>query len=533
MGKTINCEVTSVNHNSGRIEVKRLSDANMYKKPREFLQGKPKSLKIGGIYKARITAVRQKAFEVVVECNREDVTCLVPFYHLTDCQAMTETIKITYQVNDYLNKVMYAYDDPNTGLPILTKKETLKSAYMSNKYMDTFAGLTKDCDILGVVKSFEEDYMLVDTLVKDCNRCVVPLNKIFLPEGDQLQDILEVGQTIVTQMVSKVEDEREVTATCDLTGDKHISRNYLTEYLRGLLENFSYLRLLEKYKALRTFTIGWVYQATVKSVTDVGATLEMEGGVTALAPASNFGHNKPEPEAEIDVLVLFVDYQSGVLEVCCDETLVKPVLEVINAQNFASLRGIGVGTVMKGEIVLTRTELNLQLLYVMDPPRYKGKIVYVPDLYEETDETNTGSKRNVVEVSVKFRTTRRECIGTDEQEILSRKREIEPSTDVSNKKIKTEIPKHKIPDELYRLYLGKKAAEKYIKKEIKQEVDDTTFSSVVNMNFSEDNKDDIVMMDTSMSAAPSKTVLEDPGWDFSVTKITLPAWGKVEMLCKA
>ncbi len=38
--------------------------------------------------------------------------------------------------------------------------------------MDTFAGLTKDCDILGVVKSFEQDYMLVDTLVKDCKRCV-------------------------------------------------------------------------------------------------------------------------------------------------------------------------------------------------------------------------------------------------------------------------------------------------------------------------------------------------------------------------
>ena len=35
----------------------------------------------------------------------------------------------------------------------------------------------------------------------------------------------------------------------------------------------------------------------------------MEGGVTALAPASNYGHNKPEPEAEVDVLVLFVDYQ--------------------------------------------------------------------------------------------------------------------------------------------------------------------------------------------------------------------------------
>ena len=46
---------------------------------------------------------------------------------------------------------------------------------------------------------------------------------------------------------------------------------------------------------------------------------------------------------------------------------------------------------------------------------------------------------------------------------------------------------------------------------------------VVNTNFSEDNKDDIVM-DVSM---PSKSVLEDPGWDFNATKITLPAWGKV------
>jgi len=527
MGKTINCEVVKVNHNTGSIIVKRHSDANIYKKPRELLKGRPKIMKIGEKYKARITSVTKKSFEVVVECLHLDVVCLVPFYHLTDCQAMTETIKSAYQVNDYLNKIMYAYDDPDTGFPILSMKETLKFAYESNTYMDTFAGLTKDCDILGVVKSFEQDYMLVDTLVKDCKRCVVPLNKIFLPEGDQLQDILEVGQTIVTQMVSKVEDEREVTATCDLTGDKHISKNYLTEYLKGLVENFNHLRLLEKNKALRKYRIGWVYQAKVKSVTDIGATLEMEGGVTALAPASNYGHNKPEPEAEVDVLVLFVDYQSGVLEVCCDETLVKPRLEAFNAQNSSSLeRGIGVGTVMKGEIVLTRTELNLQILYVMEPPRYKGKIVYVPDLYEEADETNTESSRNVVEVSVKFKTSRRECIGTDEQEILIRKRQREPSTDASSKKkIKSELPAIQIPDELYCQFLGKKAAEKYIKKEIKQEVYDPTFSSVVNTNFSEDNKDDIVM-DVSM---PSKSVLEDPGWDFNATKITLPAWGKVSI----
>ena len=46
------------------------------------------------------------------------------------------------------------------------------------------------------------------------------------------------------------------------------------------------------------------------------------------------------------------------------------------------------------------------------------------------------------------------------------------------------------------------------------------------MDFSEDNKDDIVL-DTSVSAASSKPALEDPGWDFSANKITLPAWGKV------
>ena len=43
--------------------------------------------------------------------------------------------------------------------------------------------------------------------------------------------------------------------------------------------------------------------------------------------------------------------------------------------------------------------------------------------------------------------------------------------------VQSELPHIQIPDEVYREYLGKKAAEKYIKKEIKQEVDDTTFSS--------------------------------------------------------
>ena len=42
------------------------------------------------------------AFEVAVECMRNDVKALVPFYHLTDCQAMTETIKDTYKVGEFM-----------------------------------------------------------------------------------------------------------------------------------------------------------------------------------------------------------------------------------------------------------------------------------------------------------------------------------------------------------------------------------------------------------------------------------------------
>ena len=38
--------------------------------------------------------------------------------------------------------------------------------------MDNFASLTKDCDVLGVVKSIEDDYMLIDTLVQGCKQCV-------------------------------------------------------------------------------------------------------------------------------------------------------------------------------------------------------------------------------------------------------------------------------------------------------------------------------------------------------------------------
>jgi len=344
--------------------------------------------------------------------------------------------------------------------------------------------------------------------------------------------MLEVGQSIFVKVLRKNETLQQIIGSINLKNGSQdgISRFTPCHYIKGILDNLAFLRERSSGR-LSTIEIGDIVEAKVEAVTDMGAVLQVIGkegyeGVKALAPASNFGQAKPEPEATIKVLVLFIDYQAGVIEVCCDQSIVEACTDVTRLWFKKESE-------YTGEIVLTRTQLKLHILLVTEPKKFKGNLVFIPDLEEdlvESSETEGTLIRRKVEVTSKVVTRKGEIICVNE-EFENRKRAGEEGVDEEDgrptKKIKKEkLPDLQITDDLWVLFHGKNAEQAKIKKEedIKEEV----------MEAENEIADDSIAvfeeqkMDVAVDNVPT-TTLADPGWDFNATGITLPAWGKVSI----
>jgi len=229
----------------------------------------------------------------------------------------------------------------------------------------------------------------------------------------------------------------------------------------------------------------------------MGAMLQVTGregdSVRALAPASNFGSCKPELGSKIQVLVLFIDYQAEVLEVCCDQTLVE--LCSRPSRNY-----LKIGTKLTGDIVLTRTQLKLHIVAVTEPKEFRGNLAYIPDLEEDLVQTDGfGEKfnRRKVEVTAQLVTKRQEFICSNEElEDKKRGRDEVHENESSTKKMKKE---DEIKEEIIEDYVA----------------DDSI--AVV-----EEEEEE---MDVKIDNVPT-TTLPDPGWDVNATGVTLPQWGK-------
>jgi len=550
LGQAVKCQVLSSDANENKLILSLV--LNTMKPLGKKEKDKGKVLKRGTIYTAKVVGVEEEELNVEVEEAGSRIACSIPVYHLTDNAGLDRLLLRNYKVGDSVEAACFVYD----VVPVLTLKPSILAAIKKGT-LPLSGEVELDNVIPGVIQGIKKYGIFVRLAIWDFDRSVlVPTRKIANFFMENTEAILEVGQSLAVKITEKEEEGGQL----QLTGSTNIKDlvpkvEDSTGLMKTLLQDLQFLR--ERSESLKDIHIGALLTATVKEVTEMGAILDVQGHVS-LAPSAHLGDSPLKAGARIPVMVLFVDYQAGVLEVSCDTSLITRAAVVANhsPEN---------GTKVRGRIILTRTELNLQIVSIVHPTKYSGKLVYtctvshMNDLAGDDTETEDrpinvliqeeyggdllGVNEKYMRPAIKRqKRDRANSIGDDAttrkrmrtesessvSELLAAVTQSQDTPDfVPPKALASadfkvpETPVSDSPEGKKKKRKRKKASKEPVVKPAAEEEPMET-----NEQEEEEQKEKESKKETQSS---SQDKITDPGWDFSLTGVTLPAWGKVSI----
>eukprot|EP00088_Acartia_fossae_P015650 TRINITY_DN1860_c0_g1_i2.p1 TRINITY_DN1860_c0_g1~~TRINITY_DN1860_c0_g1_i2.p1 ORF type:complete len:1447 (+),score=367.26 TRINITY_DN1860_c0_g1_i2:45-4343(+) len=534
IGQSVKCRVKAVNPEKNSITLSLvINGANT--KP----SGKKGSLlKLGNFYKAQILKVTTKGLDVEVNENGVSIGCRIPVYHLSDNLSLASNILECYKEGDDIEALCFVHE----VIPILTLKPSICQAAKSSNCVHSWESISVGSILPAVVKSTAKIGIFMNLPIWESVRCFVPIRHVSNFYVDSIQDIIEEGQTLMVKVLEKSESgKKEILGTTNVEEVNVNSSDSTVEMVQNLLGDFHFLRSHSSGK-LAKLTIGDKITAKVKELTDMGAILEA-GGLMALAPASNLGSEKPVPGNKISVIVLFIDYQMGVLEVSCDQSFVKKHTETKDET-------LEVDMSVKGDIILSRTQHNLQIVSVTEPTKFAGCLVYISDIGHMNDflgDTDMDASEKSIDVQIKALTEKGEVIGVNkanvkdnnkkrsrttsksEGERKEKRRRTDSITSNADSK-KENLPDIKQPKSLLKLFGQETKPDNKASVKVKTEPKKKKDRAVVVPEVT-DTKMEVEEATVKPEEAMPDNVekISDPGWDFSLTGVTLPAWGKVSI----
>jgi len=382
---------------------------------------------------------------------------------------------------------------------------------------------------------------------------LVPTRNIANFFVEKPEDVLDIGQTLMVKVTEKDDEGQKLAGTTNLK-DFVVDGSECAAMTKSLLRDLDFIR--SKDERLGKIRIGNLLTGTIKEISTTGAILDVNG-IIGLAPSSSLGPEcKLTPGDRVPVMVLFVDYQAGVMEVSLDTNIIH------KSAMCSTTPQVGFG--VKGRVVLTRTELNLQLVAVTNPTKFAGCLVFVSTIshindlvgdkaevenrpinvvIQHVDENEIiGVNEKHIRASNKNRNKnkrdRTNSIG-DESNLLKRMRtESESSVKAEVKATETAdfIPPKpvapsptKSPKSRSDPDLEKSLKKKEKKKKKKKEKEENENEEEA-MDITVEESNEATMEEPKQENNPEQKVgITDPGWDFSLTGVTLPAWGKVSI----
>ncbi|XP_023328574.1 protein RRP5 homolog isoform X2 [Eurytemora carolleeae] len=583
LGQAVKCQIVGSDEEKNRItlSLKIGSMKPLGKKQKE----RGKSLALGSIYTAKVTGITEKGLDCEVEKDELCITCCIPTQHLTDNTGLAAALLNHYKVDDSVEAVCFQHD----VVPVLTLKQSIIRAVQEGCLPDEFSKIEVGSLLPAVLQSIKPFGIFLRLPVWSYWKPIlVPNRHIANFYMERPADVLEIGQTLIVKITEKVDDGMRLAGSTNFM-DMPIKSSETVDVMKGILQDLALLR--SKSEKLSSIRIGDLLTATVKEITDMGAILDVSGHVS-LAPQSNLGDSQLKPGDRVPAMVLFVDYQAGVLEVSCDPGIITKAAVCVNIPE--------VGSNVKGKIILTRTELNLRIVSVTSPAKFAGCLVYTPTVIHLNDLAGEDTELVVDKLTnINIQVSGDEIIGlNDRQHRLQgkKRRDRHNSLDDSgkSKRMRTEsessvsqllasvqtsapellnsAPEQKspakhvdnkseiLPDFVPPNPVSPKVAKKRKATNVEK---DTTLESSAEPNTESSSKPSVELetgtpekkrnrrgkkkkkseskskkTEDTGSEEPTlkdpvkekeKVVLADPGWDFSLTSVTLPAWGQVSI----
>lgn len=379
LGQVLKCKVLDVQPEHSRMTLTLILGDHVKIKPLGSKEKKlGESVKLGKFYEnIKVCDVTNEGLAVEVEDN---VKAMIPKHHLTDHVGLADQLLSSYSVNDIISKALCYEKDV---LPILTLKPSLLNFEGCDKmsFDDLHPGLTLPA-VVATVKPYGVFVKLPTWKFR--KNALIPLRHLSDIFVEDPNDYVQVHQTLYGQILETKEENQQITMTAKVK----LLRDNTTQHSVALTSSlFSDLhRIKEHLKAekgllLDNVAIGDVVNCVVQEVTDFGLDTLIDGEIRGLVPnASLEGLDRPDKGQTVAGVIIFVDYQHGVVELTLQPEIVRKVALKAKSKKLPKE-----GQMVKAVCVLKRSEQHFATMIIKTPHQLQGQVIHVPTRHHVND----------------------------------------------------------------------------------------------------------------------------------------------------
>jgi len=556
LGQAVKCKVLDADKEKDRISLTLVLDTMVPMGRKE--RGK-QVLQLGRIYTATVVKVGEEGVEVTVVHAGQKVSAVIPIHHLTDQVSLATMIASNITEGAELECMAWQKD----VVTILTMKRSILENYAScPKTYEEFNEGSVVPGVVVLIKKFGV-FLRVPYLEKLVLCPTRMLQDYFVEEGAGL---LEIGQTLWAKVVELDRDNEKMVVKCgaDIVG-------WGVDSMGGLIRDW--LDDVALVSGWSSHKVGDLVSGKVLKVTDFGLLVDVEG-VKGIVTNSNMDGKIVEEGDMVSGVIIFVDHMAKVVEISCEAVLVSKVTTRRTGQVVKE------GAVLKGKVVMHKTEHSISVVMVTNPVNQCGMIGFLGTRRHVNDlaGVDQGDEGKEVSLVVHKVTSRGEVVMVLDREVRragekgikrSRSHSVseEPSKTVKMKKIKNkesdiveivenveekpviavEKKEESVDMEtgdisensvaiLSESKMEKKKKSKKKKKEEEMEIEESPGVSVDNQQEEppkkkkkkkkelSDEKETEIRIESPDKLKVSPVTVTDPGWDFSATSVSAPAW---------
>ena len=342
-----------------------------------------------GLFYENIKICDKTAEGLGVEVN--GIKALIPKNHLSDHVTMADKLLRVYKVDEIIPRARCFEKDV---FPILSIKPSIMEFEDSNI---TFDDLHEGQIFPLVVSNIKPYGIFVKLPVWNIRKSgLIPLRHLSDTFVEDPNEFVQLHQTIYGKILETNEKEQKFTLTSkckELRNSDNASLEHLSGITISMLNDVELVKQRDSHPDLSMYSIGDVVNTTVNDISEFGLDTLIEGKTRAIIPrASLYGLEEPTKGQTVAGVILYIDYDFGVVEMTLQSDIIKAVLK---PKKSAKLQE---GQNVKAVCVLKRTENQLATFCVKTPRHCQGLMIHVPMRTHLNDFEGFGDAFNLYEI---------------------------------------------------------------------------------------------------------------------------------------
>jgi len=548
LGQAVKCKVLDSDRDKDRVSLTLVLDTMV---PMGRKERGRQVLQLGKMYTATVVKIGEGGVEVTVVHEGKKIPAVIPINHLTDQISLASIIVTNIKEGDELECMAWQKD----VVTVLTMKKSILENYATSpKSYEEYNEGSVVPGVVVLIKKFGV-FLRVPHLEKLVLCPTRMLQDYFVEEGEGL---LEVGQTLWAKVVELDAENEKMVVKCGADGV-----GWGAETMGKLVKDW--LDEVNMVSGWSTHKVGDLVSGKVLKVSEFGLLVSVEG-VKGVVTNSNMSGQAVVEGDTVAGVIIFVDHMAKVVEISCESSLVSRVTTKKAGQVVKD------GAVLKGKVVMHKTEHSISVVLVTNPTNLNGMIGFLGTRRNVNDlaGVDQGDEGKEVSLMVHEVTSRGEVVMVLDREVRragekgtkrSRSHSISEETKKDKKKKKKvdiaenqEVVNVEKPDEametednidtsvveMSEVKPENKKKSKKKKRDAEKEtkadgVDEETeiiptvtekpekLKKQKKKEKSEKSEEDS-NPPSSASAPPAPTPSKDPGWDFTATSVSAPAW---------